>query len=384
MSEASELQLAFQRRFGEVHGIYRAPGRVNLIGEHTDYNRGFVLPAALDLSCWVAAGPRSDSRLGVYSENAGEFVEFDLRKDALQPSAGWRDYPAGVAWALLEAGFPLRGANLYIRGQVPLGAGLSSSAALEVATGYALLDVAGQSVDLRELALYCQHAENDFVGARCGIMDQFIACHGRAGNALLLDCRSLEFQLVPMPRGISVVVCNSMVKHEIAAGEYNLRREQCEEGVRLLASSLPGISSLRDVTLEALERNKAILPERIYRRCHHVVSENERTLATASALREGKLARVGELMLASHVSLREDYEVSCPELDLLVDLARRQGGVVGARMTGGGFGGCTVNLVRSELTHACVKGIASAYQAEAGRPPEIYPCLTANGVQRVC
>lgn len=384
MREVSDLKTAFQRRFGELHGIYRAPGRVNLIGEHTDYNGGFVLPAALDLSCWVAAGLRTDSRLAVYSENFNDLAEVELRKETLHRSGRWYDYPVGSAWALLEAGFPLRGANLYIRGQVPLGAGLSSSAALEAATAYALLDLARQSAALRHLALLCQHAENDFVGARCGIMDQFIACNGRAGNALLIDCRSLEFRLVPMPEELSLVICNSMVKHEIATGEYNLRREQCEEGVRLLASSLPEIFSLRDVTLEALERNKAILPERIYRRCRHVISENERTLATVSALDAGNLARVGELMLASHVSLREDYEVSCPELDLLVDLARRQDGVVGARMTGGGFGGCTVNLIRNGLADAFAERIASAYLAETGRRPEIYRSHTANGVERVC
>lgn len=383
MPLGSDLQSAFSRRFHGFRSTYRAPGRVNLIGEHTDYNNGFVLPAALDFSCWVAAGPRPDPVVAVYSENTGELTQFDLRKEALRRSGTWSDYPAGVAWALLEAGYPLSGANLYVRGEVPLGAGLSSSASIEVATGYALLDLANQSVDLCKLARLCQHAENEFVGARVGIMDQFVACHGRAGNALLLDCRSLEFQLVPLPSEISLVICNSMVRHDLASNEYNVRRAQCEEGVRLLASVKPGLVSLRDVSVEELDANKQLLPEVIYRRCRHVISENDRTLGAASALREGNLTRMGEFMFASHRSLRDDYEVSCAELDLLVDLARKQQGVIGARMTGGGFGGCTVNLVRNGAATAFKEGVASAYQAETGRRPEIYLSHTASGVERV-
>ena len=383
MANYPDLESAFEQRFGELRALYRAPGRVNLIGEHTDYNNGFVLPAALDFSCWVAAAPRSDTVVAVYSENVGELAQFDLRKDALLASGTWSDYPAGVAWALLEAGYPLSGADLYIRGEVPLGAGLSSSASIEVATGYALLDIANQSVDLCKLARLCQHAENEFVGARVGIMDQFVACHGRAGNALLLDCRSLEFQLVPLPSEISLVICNSMIKHDLASNEYNVRRAQCEEGVRLLSSVKPGLASLRDITLEELESRKDLLPEVIYRRCRHVISENRRTLQAVAALREGDLIGMGELMFASHRSLRDDYEVSSAELDLLVGLARKQRGVVGARMTGGGFGGCTVNLVKSEATAAFKERVASDYRAETGRRPEIYLSHTAAGVERV-
>lgn len=383
MPNRADLASAHRQKFGDVHALYRAPGRVNLIGEHTDYNGGFVLPAALDFFCLVAASRRSDAQLAVYSENFNEVVHLDLRQEALRRAGTWGDYPAGVAWALLDAGFALRGANLYIRGEVPLGAGLSSSAALEVAVGYALLDLAGIEIDLRQLPKLCQRAENEFVGARVGIMDQFVACHGRAGNALLLDCRSLESQLVPIPSGISLVLCNTMVEHELASNEYNVRRAQCEEGVRLLAAVNQGISSLRDVTPQILESNKTRLPGVIYRRCRHVVSENARTLSAVAALRQGDLARVGELMLASHRSLRDDYEVSCAELDLLVELAGQQPGIIGARMTGGGFGGCTVNLVRTEAATDFTEQIASAYHARTGRRPEIYLSQTASGVERL-
>ena len=341
------------------------------------------MPVALDFSCLVAASRRSDAQIAVYSENTGELVRLDLRQEALRRTGTWSDYPAGVAWALLDAGFALRGASLYIRGEVPLGAGLSSSAALEVAVGYALLDLAGIDVDLRRLPNLCQRAENEFVGARVGIMDQFVACHGRVGNALLLDCRSLESELVPIPSGISLVICNTMVKHELASNEYNVRRSQCEDGVRLLAAAGHAISSLRDVGMGILESSKTRLPDVIYRRCRHVVSENTRTLSAVEALRQGDLSRVGELMLASHRSLRDDYEVSSPELDLLVELAGKQKGIIGARMTGGGFGGCTVNLVRTEAAPDFKEHIASAYHGRTGRHPEIYLSQTASGVERL-
>jgi galactokinase len=383
MDKLANLKLSFQSQFGELQGIYRAPGRVNLIGEHTDYNGGFVLPVALDFFCWVAAGRRSDQFVAVFSENMDETAEADLENHGLHRSSRWDDYPIGVAWALREAGYSILGANLYIRGEVPLGAGLSSSAAIEVATGYALLELAGQQIKLLKLAQLCQRAENEFVGARCGIMDQFIACRGRAGNALLLDCRSLEHQFVRLPDGLGLVICNTMVKHELSAGEYNSRRAQCEEGVRLLAARLPGISSLRDVSLPELEAHKSLLPDGVYRRCRHVITENERTLRAADALRNGDLAQVGELMFASHRSLREDYDVSCAELDLLVDLARKEPGLVGSRMTGGGFGGCTVNLVKKEFVEQFRDSVAAGYEAETGRSPEIYLSNTASGVERV-
>jgi galactokinase len=383
MDNLASLKKEFESRFGGRCGIYRAPGRVNLIGEHTDYNEGYVLPIALDFSCWVAAGAREDGRMAIFSENTGEQAEADLRDEGLARSGRWSDYPIGAAWALRETGCLLPGANLYIHGEVPLGAGLSSSAAIEVATGYALLDIAGGEIDLGQLVQACQRGENEFVGAHVGIMDQFVACRGKAGNALLLDCRSLKYEYVPLPTELCLVICNSMIKHELAAGEYNARRAECEQGVRLLSEKLPGIRSLRDVTANELETYKGSLPGNVYRRCRHVITENDRVMQTVKALRTGDLTRVGDLMFASHESLRVDYEVSCVELDSLVELARKAPGLIGARMTGGGFGGCTVNLVKRENVEQFRESVSSGYRAKIGIVPEIYLSGTADGVERV-
>ena len=288
MEKAHALLEKFKARFSTTAAIYRAPGRVNLIGEHTDYNEGFVLPAAIGFSCWVAIAPREDQKLVIYSENFEATVEVDLDKLPARGNGAWSDYPVGVAWAHVQAGNHPRGANLYISGDVPLGSGLSSSAAIEVSVGYAMLDIAKQSIDRTKRALLCQRAENEFVGARCGIMDQFISCHGRAGHALLLDCRSLEFQLVKMPPKVHLVICNTMVKHEHGAGEYNARRAECEDGVRLLRVVLPGIQSLRDVSAVQLEMHRGRASDTIYKRCRHVITEIGRTRKAANALRPEK------------------------------------------------------------------------------------------------
>ncbi|MGB6885019.1 MAG: galactokinase, partial [Candidatus Acidiferrum sp.] len=335
----------FRAKFGVKPHVYRAPGRVNLIGEHTDYNDGFVMPAALGFYCWVAAGPRQDCRLVVSSEEFPEQAEVDLSARPIQPSHTWSDYSVGVAAQLEKAGFRLSGANLLVHGEVPIGAGLSSSASIEVATALALAEESGLSIDRPHLARICQQAENDFVGMRCGIMDQFISLHGRANHALMLDCRSLDFELVPIPESVRLVICNTGVKHTLAGGEYNRRREECEEAVRVLAKALPSIRALRDVSREQLEAHRDLLSEVLYKRAKHIVTENERVLNSVEALREGDLQQFGVYMAESHVSLRNLFEVSCAELDLMVDLANREPGVYGARMTGGGFGGATINLV---------------------------------------
>jgi galactokinase len=262
---------------------------------------------------------------------------------------------------------------------VPLGAGLSSSAAIEVATGYALLDASGLAVDRVQLAKLCQRAENDFVGMRCGIMDQFISCYGREDHALMLDCRSLDYRYLPLPGDVRLVICNTMVKHELASSQYNTRRAECEEGNRHLAERLPGVRALRDVTLEELETYGHGLPDIIYRRCRHVISENARVIDAAEALERGDLERFGGLMSKSHLSLRDDYEVSCAELDLMVELSRRVEGVYGSRMTGGGFGGCTINLVEAEKTDNFVREVSEGYKRATGRVPEIYVCTAARG-----
>lgn len=373
----------FQNRFGVKPRIYRAPGRVNLIGEHTDYNQGFVLPAAINLSCWAAIAPRQDRKLVIYSENFKEQVEAGLDAADSWPRKGWASYPLGVAWSLQQAGQRLLGCNLLIRGEVPLGAGLSSSAAIEVAAALAFLENSRGAMGRKELALLCQRAENEFVGARCGIMDQFIACHGKAGHAMLLDCRSLESRSIPLPKNAALVVCNSMVKHDLATNEYNVRRAECESGVQALKSVLPAIHSLRDVTIDELERHKNLLPEKIYRRCRHVVAENERVLQTVAAFESGQTAPVFELMAASHNSLRDDYEVSCSELDVLVEIAGSQKGVLGARMTGGGFGGCTIILVEKEFVNSFVSALKTEYWRRTGLRAEIYLLEAAQGAETV-
>ncbi len=371
----------FKNLYGENCRLYRAPGRVNLIGEHTDYNDGLVMPAAIDLDCWVAISAREGNTFTVHSANLDETREFD--RASPQPSHDWSDYIQGVAVMLQRSGHSLGGAKMLVSSNVPIGGGLSSSAALEVAAGYALLDTQDSPPNLLQLALACQRAENEFVGARCGIMDQFVACHGKAGHALLLDCRSLQHRLLPVPPSTRLVICNTMVRHEISAGEYNVRRSQCEEGVRLLATAVPGVTALRDITVKNFEQHRERLSPTLQKRCRHVISENERVLSAAAALEQNDLKRFGALMLESHRSLRDDYEVSCSELDLMVELAMEADGVYGARMTGGGFGGCTVNLVASEAVADFQRRLSVAYYARVGIVPEICVATPSQGVGRV-
>jgi len=379
MGKAYNLAERFRAHFGGEGRFYRAPGRVNLIGEHTDYNDGFVLPAAIDFDCWLAVSPRPDASLILRSDDFDQTCQVDLSDNTVRPSKTWSDYPVGVAVVLKKAGYQLQGANALIHGEVPIGAGLSSSAALEVASAYAFLDLAGCRLDGVQLAQLCQRAENEFVGARCGIMDQFVSVQGRAGHALLLDCRSLEYELVPLPDSVQLVISNTMVKHELASGEYNRRRAECEEAVRRLSPVLPGIRALRDVNLEQLEKNRSRLPETIWRRAYHVISENVRVLQAVAALRAGNLRELGQAMAESHQSLRDFYEVSCTELDLMVELANQQRGIYGARMTGGGFGGCTVNVVDAQHADEFQRQVADAYQQATGLTPEIYISAAADG-----
>lgn len=383
MNHAAELRRAFQSRWAITPRIFRAPGRVNLIGEHTDYNDGFVMPVAIEYSTWVAAGPRTDRMLSMYSENFSEGREFPLDDSGPQRLNHWSDYVRGVAIALERSGHRLRGTNLLIRGVVPIGAGLSSSAAVEIATALALVGVSRINMDRTEIARIGQRAENDFVGAMCGIMDQFIACYGMAGHAVVVDCRSLEYRLAPLPPGVRLVVANTMVRHAIAGGEYNRRRAECQDAVRHLTRALPGIQALRDVTLDDLERYGKALPETTFRRCRHVITENARVEQAAAALKQGDLARFGRLMAESHASLRDDYEVSCAELDTMVAIAAEQPGVYGARMTGGGFGGCTVNLVREENAEAFCAIVAQRYREATGRDPVIHVTNAAGGAGEV-
>ena len=362
---------------------FRAPGRVNLIGEHTDYNDGFVMPAAIDVSVYVRAWSREDRQLTIRSENFGDQVEFDLDEPNPEPRGHWSDYVVGVAVMLERAGYRLRGAHLQIHGEVPLGSGLSSSAAIEVATACALAANAHAKIDRRELALLCQKAENEFVGAHVGIMDQFVSLFGQAQRALMIDCRSLEFKLLPLPDTVNLVICNTMVKHALASSAYNERRAQCEAGVQQLAKWLPNVKALRDVTIAELQEFGQDLPEVVYRRCRHVINENARVVLAAEALAQRDLHRFGELMRGSHFSLRDDYEVSSTELDLMVELAFMSDGIYGSRMTGGGFGGCTINLVDAEYVDEVTSFIARQYEHITKLKPEIYICEASNGAEEL-
>ena len=370
----------FARRFGGLPTIYQAPRRVNLIGEHTDYNDGFVMPAAIAMDTRVAMAPRADGKLVVRSENFSEEATFLLDHLPVRGSGHWSDYVIGVAKVLAESGIRSTGANLLICGEIPLGAGLSSSASVEVAVGCALMDLAGQQSNRTKLARICQQAENEFVGARCGIMDQFVVSHGKRDHALLLDCRSLEYRLLPLREDVRLVICNTMVRHAIAGGEYNLRRAECEAGVQYLSKHFQGVRALRDATLEDLAALNGELPDKILRRCRHVISENARAVEAAAALTRNDLGTFGGLMRESHRSLRDDYEVSCTELDLMVQLGEQAKGVYGARMTGGGFGGCTINLVDADCVDAFRQSVREGYERATGRKPEIYVCSAADGV----
>ncbi len=373
----------YRRQFRGDPVVFRAPGRVNLIGEHTDYNDGFVMPVALGFSTHVAIGPREDRTLHVFSTDFDELCVIPLDDTKPAHKKHWSDYVRGVAGILTALGLKLRGANLVIVGGVPMGSGLSSSAAVEVATAFALLHNSECTLDRKQIALACQRAENEYTGARCGIMDQFIACFGRAGNALLLDCRSLEYELLAMPQEYRIAICNTGVKHEIAFGEYNRRRAECEEAVVYLKSRSQRVDALRDLTLSELREFCQGMPAAIFRRARHVITENERVLKASDALRAGKMERFGQLMLTSHQSLREDYEVSCDELNIMVSLAEQIEGVLGARMTGGGFGGCTVNLVRRDSVARFQKEMEAGYRSAASITPQIYICDAADGAGRV-
>jgi len=384
MVDPNILAAKFKKQFGAAPQIYRAPGRVNLIGDHTDYNDGFVLPAAINFSCYAAISARTDKQLVLFSENLEETITVSLDKP-IKSSSQWTDYPLGVFLQLQNAGFTLGGANLYISSEVPIGAGLSSSAALEVSAAYALLGAFGHTADPLQVAKLCQKAENEFVGAKCGIMDQFVACYGLAERALLLDCRSLQFRAIRIPDSLRIMICNTMVEHKLVAeqNDYNTRRAECGEAVHLLAQTVPQIHSLRDLSLSGLENHRNLLPCALYKRCRHVVTENQRVEQMADALPRNDLKQVRKLMAESHRSLRDDYEVSCPELDLMVMLADRKPGVHGARMTGAGFGGCTVNLVEHTHVDEFRRHIAEQYLATTGHNPEIYVCEAVGGAARV-
>jgi galactokinase len=373
MPDGQRLRQIHAERFGAEPAVFLAPGRVNLIGEHTDYAGGFVMPAAIDFGTLVGISPRDDGRIVVWSENFQEEVSHSLEGMPAKGNGDWSAYPLGVVWILRQAGYAVGPCSLSIEGDVPLGAGLSSSASIEVATALAGLSRASKPAPAREeIAKLCQRAENVYVGASCGIMDQFIACNGAEDHALLLDCRSLEYRLAPIPKYVSLVIANTMVKHSIAGGEYATRRAEVEEGTAILRGHRPEIQLLRDATMQDLEQWGDEMPENVLRRSRHVVTENLRTVAAADALEAGNLKKLGNLMAAAHASYRDDFEASCEEADIMVAAANRLPGLIGARLTGGGFGGCTVNLVEAESAEEFADRLGEDYRAATGIDAEIY------------
>ncbi len=376
MSLSERVCRAFREELGGAPALLvRAPGRVNLLGEHTDYNEGVVLPMAIERAVWIALRPRPQATVRALSLTF-EPVEFAL--DALEPGQGpaWGEYLKGVAWALQEAGYSLQGWEGVVGGDVPIGAGLSSSAALEVAAARAFAAVSGWSWQARRMAQLAQRAENHWVGVHCGIMDQLTVAAGRAGHALLIDCRTLEVQPVPLPLGVTVVILDTGTRRGLRTSAYNERRAACQEAARLL-----GVPTLRDVTMEQFLARAGRLAEPLRRRARHVIGENERVLQAVAAMRRGDVAALGRLLEAGHASLRDDFEVSSPALDAIVACARQAEGCYGARMTGAGFGGCAVALVEGRAVDAFIPAVSRCYQAATGRRPALYPCRPAEGVE---
>jgi galactokinase len=374
----------YRRRYSGEPRVFRAPGRVNLIGEHTDYNDGFVMPFAIDRETLTAGSSRPDRLINAAALDMDGTATIDLDAPAKKLRGTWVDYVEGTARSLAARVGLRTGADIVFSSDVPIGSGLSSSAALETSIGFALLSLAGLDVDREKLAFAAQAAEHEYAGIRSGIMDQFTSVFGRAGHAMLLDCRSLGRRQIPIAiQGARLVVCDTGVKHELASTEYNRRREECEEGVRLLAEQIEGVRSLRDIAPADLDEYGCYLPDVIARRCRHVVGENERTLCAADALKHNDAAEVGRLMFDSHRSLRDDYEVSCPELDVLVNAASKVEGVYGARMTGGGFGGCTVNLIQDEVFAEFTAAVTAEYESQFGNKPQTYAFDAAEGASEI-
>jgi len=370
----SVIRRAFEQRFQTPPAfVVRAPGRVNLIGEHTDYNDGFVLPLAIDRAVWIALRPRADRQVLAHSLDFAGSTTFAL-DELTRSDDGWAEYVKGVAWVLQEAGHRLHGWEGVIAGDVPVGAGLSSSAALEMAVARAFAAVSDLPWDAAKMALLGQRAENEWVGVRCGIMDQMISAAGRAGHALLIDCRSLHTETVPFPPGTTVVVLDTATRRGLVDSAYNERRSQCESAARAF-----GVSALRDVSSACFEAECGRLDEITRRRARHVVTENERTLQAADAMRRGDAVAVGRLMNASHESLRDDFAVSSQELNVMVECGRRHPACLGIRMTGAGFGGCAVALVHSEQAKSFTSAVAASYQAKTEIAPVLYVCAATDG-----
>ncbi|MBV9760230.1 MAG: galactokinase [Acidobacteriaceae bacterium] len=379
-----EIVELFQRHFRSSGDpvVYRAPGRVNLIGEHTDYNLGYVFPIAIEMACYAAIAPASHGKVRLYSRDLDERYEIQAKEIAgAKPTHSWSDYVIGVAQELTKAGIEIGPADICVASDVPTGSGLSSSAALEIASAVALLGP--RSLPKLEIARLGQRAESQFVGVPCGIMDQYASVFGRENAAIQIDCRSLQHEYVPLPDDASIVAVNSMVKHELGSSAYRERVAECQEAVRAIQNFQPGVQSLRDVPLSLFQQIEEHIPDVPRRRARHVISDSQRVLDLAAAARARDLPGMGRLFVASHRSMQDDYEISCDEIDFLVDTAIQIPGVYGARMTGGGFGGCTVNLVAPEARETFERYLCTAYRERYGKGAAFYDCKPAAGAQRV-
>lgn len=377
-----QIEQEFSRHFQEDHLIIKSPGRVNLIGEHTDYNDGFVLPAAIDKVIVLAMASNNNNEINMVAVDKDETHHFGLDQPYSKTGKGWPDYILGVVVELERAGYDIGGFNCVFGGNIPIGAGLSSSAALEGGIITGLAKIFDLDISLKDRALLAQKAENEFVGVQCGIMDQFVNIHGREEQALKLDCRSLEFELYPFKQeDIRIVLCDTNVRRELASSEYNIRRKQCEEGVTYLARHNPEIQSLRDVEHGLLDDNRNEMDEIIYKRCKFVLQENERVQKACEDLQKGDIASFGRQMYASHAGLRDMYQVSCAELDILVEAASKIDGVLGSRMMGGGFGGCTINLVKEAAVQNFVDQMFDIYLEKTTKTVDIYKTKIGGGAE---
>ncbi len=370
----------FKKLYSSEPLLFRSPGRINLIGEHTDYNEGFVLPAAIDKAIFIAAGKRNDNEIHLYSQDFNE--SFSTSLSDVKPVKSWATYILGVVNQLQQAGYEVKGFNMVMGGDVPIGAGLSSSAAVECATAYALNELFGFGIEKMQMVKMAQKAEHEFAGVKCGIMDQFASMFGQKEHVMKLDCRSLEFEYFPLEmKDVKIVLLDTQVKHSLASSEYNVRRSQCEEGVAAIQKKHPEVNSLRDATLEMLDE-AVPAGTMVHNRCKYVIEEKERLLKGCEDLQNHQLEAFGQKMFATHEGLSKLYEVSCPELDYLVDAVKGNPAVLGARMMGGGFGGCTINLVKKEAIDALIEEVSASYEKAMNKKLKAYIVQIEDGTSK--
>lgn len=374
---------AFHSKFGKPARVFKAPARINIIGEHCDYNDGFVMPSNTALYTWLAIAPRADRIVQMLASDFNQTIKINLDNLRADPDGGWQEYPKGVLKVLQDEGFELMGADILTTGEIPLGGGLSSSASLETVMAFAMLSCAGYDIDRSRLAMMCKTAENQFVGVACGIMDQFVISLCSNNMAMMLDCRSLGYEPAPLPDGAKFLIVNSGVVHSLREGSLNQRRQECEKAVTLLKTGGIGITALRDLSLDNLDVHRELLGDSLYMRCRHVVTEIQRVRDASQAMLHNDPATLGQLMDQSHNSLRDDYEVSCSKLDYLVDIARNCDGVYGSRMVGAGFGGCTVSLVESSKAKTVATEICTQYRPILGHEPWHHIVEPSGPVQEI-